>query len=100
MQGLTTFLPNPLILPGRTYHARFFPSFHSFVYSYLMVGVPVGWTGTHHGMISVDEPKWSQRGWLRVEAQDHLGREHDAGGLRSKLDRYLRSQVSTRPLSP
>lgn len=62
-----------------------------------MVGVPIGWTGTHGGFVSVDEPRWWRRGWLRVEAQDHLSREDFADGLEPKLHRYLRSQVRVPP---
>ena len=82
-----------LILRGRTSHTRFFPAFHSFNYSYLMVGVPLH-SIRGNWLVSVDEPSWWKRGWLRIEAKDHLERGKNEHGIRRKLDLYLTSQVS------
>ena len=82
-----------LILPGRTSHTRLFPKCHRFTYSYLMVGVPIHSSDQGNHLLSVDECSWWKRGWLRVEAKDHLGRSGNENGIRRKLELYLDSQV-------
>jgi DUF1365 family protein len=88
----------PLLLPCRTSHTRFFPKKHSFSYSYLFVGIPIGWQGAvksvisaDHKLLRSDEPD-SRRGWFSVEAEDYLDRGSHPGGLRGKLHAYLQSQ--------
>ena len=44
----------PLLFPSRTSHMRLFPKNHSFSYSYLLVGIPVGWRGSTGSLISAD----------------------------------------------
>lgn len=96
-----------LLFPARTTHSRVFPKKHSFSYSYLVVGIPVGWEGTAGGMVSVGVKRditglasWfplnaqPQTGWYTVDATDYLERGQAELGLRGKLDAYLRSQVS------
>ncbi|KAI6315813.1 hypothetical protein MCOR34_004520 [Pyricularia oryzae] len=80
----------PLLVPSRTTHSRMFPEKHSFSYSYLLVGIPVGWTGAAGGLVSADTPL--QRGWYDVDAADYLARGRGYLGLRGKLDEYLESQ--------
>ena len=97
-----TFNPNksplkPQLLPCRTTHTRLFPKKHSFSYSYLLAGIPVGWSGSANGILSADasikDSSWSQRkAWFTVSAADHLDRGQASLGLRGKLDIYLRSQ--------
>ena len=82
-----------LIIPGRISHARLFPKHHSFSYSYLMVGIPIHSPRRGSRLISVDERAWWKRGWLRVEAGDHLGRGGNKDGIHRKLRSYLESQV-------
>lgn len=87
-----------LLFPCRTTHARLFPKKHSFDYSYLVVGIPVGWEGISGGMVSSSsrKPSWfslSPRGWYHVDPADYLDRGHGHLGLRGKLDAYLKSQV-------
>jgi len=94
-----------LLFPARTTHARMFPTKHSFSYSYLVVGVPVGWQGTAGGMVSVGIDKgwslsswlslkpWARRGWYTVNPGDYLERGKAELGLRGKLDAYLVAQV-------
>lgn len=86
----------PAILPCRTAHTRIFPKKHDFAYSYLQVGVPVGWKGSVSSILSVDE-EYHQLGgssaWFKVEAADHLQRGNDHLGLDGKLKEYLKSQV-------
>ncbi|KAI1389413.1 uncharacterized protein F4822DRAFT_427764 [Hypoxylon trugodes] len=82
----------PLLFPCQTTHTRFFPEKHSFSYSYLLVGIPVGWTGAAGGMISNDERGTSIEGWYKVDAADYLERGNGHLGLRGKLDAYLESQ--------
>ena len=96
----------PFIFPCQTSHSRMFPKTHSFSYSYLMVGVPVGWQGSIGSMISADldhipqlgsgQPLKLQRAWFSVEAADHLERGNVHLGLRGKLHKYLKS-IGERP---
>jgi hypothetical protein len=100
------FQSRPLIFPCRTSHTRLFLKTHSFSYSYLWVGVPVGWKGSVGGMVSSDVAKetspWYVRllslrsggAWFTVNGDDYLGRGHVDGGLEEKLQIYLRSLVS------
>jgi DUF1365 family protein len=89
-QGPPPPLP-PLIFPCHTTHTRLFPSRHSFTYSYLLVGVPVGWRHAS-GSLSCDPVGGSKATWFSVHAEDYLSRGSHDGGLRGKLDDYLRSQ--------
>lgn len=91
----------PLLFPCRTTHARMFPKKHSFVHSYLLVGIPVGWQGTAGCMVSADgqennaDSLWFKRnkkGWYQINAADYLERGNGHLGLRAKLDAYLKSQ--------
>ncbi|KAI0108248.1 hypothetical protein F4814DRAFT_441778 [Daldinia grandis] len=82
----------PLLFPCRTMHTRLFPKKHTFSYSYLLVGIPVGWTGAAGGMISNDEHGTGVGGWYKVDASDYLDRGNEHLGLRGKLDAYLKSQ--------
>ncbi|KAI0387049.1 hypothetical protein F5Y04DRAFT_75805 [Hypomontagnella monticulosa] len=82
----------PLLFPCRTTHTRLFPKKHSFSYSYLQVGIPVGWTGAAGGMISNDEHNTGGKGWYSIDATDYLERGNGHLGLRGKLDAYLQSQ--------
>ena len=90
----------PLVFPCRTTHTRLFPKKHSFSYSYLFVGVPVGWRGSVGSFFSADLQSLSSKdlrqehGWLRVESADYLNRGDNVHGLQGKLDSYLQSQVS------
>lgn len=90
------------LIPSRVTHRRKGPKKHSFSYSYLTVGIPVGYRGGVDGMISVDEPDipiawssgiWRMNNWFRVDARDYLERSNHELGLRGKLDNYLESQV-------
>ncbi len=89
----------PLVFPSRTSHARFFPKKHSFSYSYLLVGVPVGLRGVVGPLLSVDEDNASRdatskrAAWLSVRAEDHLHRGYDPRGLKGKLESFLTTQV-------
>ena len=86
----------PLIFPCRTTHARLFPKKHSFSYSYLLVGIPIGWRGAIGSFLSADEACTSerQRSWFSVNAEDYLQRGRDSNGLKGKLQSFLNSQVS------
>ena len=92
----------PYMIPCRTSHTRVFPQKHSFTYSYLAVGAPVGYQGNVNGLVSIDQPtqcaSWlvagsSTRGWYDINALDYLQRGHNDLGLRGKLDDFLKSQV-------
>ncbi|EXF76641.1 hypothetical protein CFIO01_13548 [Colletotrichum fioriniae PJ7] len=94
----------PLLIPCTTTHRRTFPEKHAFVYSYLVVGIPVGWRGNYGGMVSCDvdkagwlswfslAPRPAGRGWFHVDPADYLERGNGHLGLRGKLDAYLTSQ--------
>lgn len=108
-QSSDGFLFKPMIFPCRTTHRRLFPKKHSFSYSYLLVGIPIGWKGLAGGMIACDMEKnpipWYRRllslgpgsAWYTVNGDDYLARGHVGGGLRGKLDAYLLSQVRNSP---
>ncbi|KAH9900291.1 hypothetical protein F4778DRAFT_771489 [Xylariomycetidae sp. FL2044] len=81
----------PLLFPCRTTHSRLFPTKHSFSYSYLLVGIPVGWDGVAGGMISATK-KGDRQGWYHIDAADYLARGDGHLGLRGKLESYLLSQ--------
>ena len=90
----------PILFPCQTSHTRIFPQKHSFSYSYLLVGIPVGWRGRISSLLTADlktlpwrgrEPK---TGWFNVDSADYLARGDSMYGLRGKLDTYLESQVS------
>ena len=82
-----------------------FPKKHSFAYSYLVVGIPVGWEGYAGGVITVGAKSESglsswfsltprlRKGWYNVDAGDYLARGNSERGLRGKLDDYLRAEV-------
>lgn len=79
----------PTIIPSRTNHVRFIPKKHSFSYKYLLVGVPVGWSGRSGYWLSCDS---SKKALLTVHGDDHLSRDQDGSTLRQKLDIFLESQ--------
>lgn len=97
--------PRPLLFPSRTTHTRVFPKSHSFSYSYLLVGVPVGWQGSAGGMIASDgggscvgdgsQHKSSRAGWYTVDAGDYLNRGDRHLGFDGKLRKFLKEQVCT-----
>ena len=82
-----------LIFPGRISHTRLFPKHHSFTSSYLIIGIPIRSANRGNNLLSVDQRGWWKRGWLRVEADDHLGRGANGQGIHRKLQSYLESQV-------
>lgn len=81
---------NPLIFPSQTSHTRFFPEKHSFTYSYLLVGIPIGWHGRAGSLLSTDNA--SSRAWFHVAASDHLERDKSITSLEQKLSSFLQSQ--------
>ena len=91
-------ISKPFILLGRISHTRLFPKFHAFSYSYLMVGIPVRATSSNW-LLSVDSKEWWKRGWLQVQAEDHLGRGNNENGINQKLDQFLESQVRAASLA-
>ncbi|TGO21316.1 hypothetical protein BPAE_0226g00030 [Botrytis paeoniae] len=94
----------PMLFPTKTSHLRLFPKRHGFSYSYLLTGIPIGWTGSSGGMISVDEKNdglpWYRRvlslqsmsPWYVVNGGYYLERGHVSGGLEGKLKRFLHDQ--------
>lgn len=91
----------PLLFPCRTTHTRLFPKKHSFSYSYLCVGIPVGWQGSMSSFLSVDfrghltgkayHQWWPS--WFSIMSSDYLNRGSHVAGLKGKLDDYLEFQV-------
>ncbi len=96
----------PIFFPCRTSHTRLFPQVHSFSYSYLFVGIPVGWRGRISSLLNIDLKSMPSRGrkprigWFSVDSADYLARGDSIHGLRGKLDTYLESQVSASCMSP
>ena len=90
----------PMFLPCKTTHTRLFPKKHSFSYSYLLVGIPVGWRGCIGGYFSVDThilPREERRkGWFHISGADYLDRDGFGLDLQAKLASYLQSQVRKR----
>lgn len=82
----------PLLIPSRTSHSRIFPEKHSFSYSYLFVGVPVGIRGQINNVLSVDS---QHAAWFDVRSTDFLDRGNSHLGLGEKLKRYLHTQGVT-----
>jgi DUF1365 family protein len=79
----------PLLIPSKTTHSRMFPQKHSFEYSYLFVGVPVGMSGRTNKALSVDG---SPPSWFNIKASDYLFREMEDLSLAEKLKIYLDKQ--------
>lgn len=98
----------PLVFPCRTSHTRMFPKKHSFSYSYLLVGIPVGWQtpvgtflSTSLDFPTTDNGKTKEYGrtratWFHINDADYLNRGHHPLGLEGKLNDFLRTQVKTR----
>lgn len=96
-----------MFFPCQTSHTRLFPKKHSFKYSYLMVGIPIGWKGTAGGLLSADLEKskspWYLRwfslrysgSWWSVDGKNYLAR--GSAGLQEKLEGYLESEVCVTP---
>lgn len=87
----------PRIFESRTTHTRLFPTKHSFSYSYLLVGVPVGWNGSAGLVLSTDSRSQNEVGvgeqWFSTHADDYLQRGRHSDGLRGKLEEFLASQA-------
>lgn len=81
----------PLLITSRTSHSRLFPQQHGFSYSYLFVGIPVGFHGRAGKALSVDA---KQPSWFHVSSADYLARGSQIS-LEEKLKRYLHTQGIT-----
>ncbi|KAL2256012.1 hypothetical protein VTK26DRAFT_2350 [Humicola hyalothermophila] len=92
-----------LLFPCRTFHSRMLPKKHSFSYSYLAVGIPVGFEGNAGGLVWVRGKQagrfsWPSiasgllAAWFTIDAGDYLERGKSELGLRGKLDEYLQIQ--------
>ncbi|KAK4503527.1 hypothetical protein PRZ48_004442 [Zasmidium cellare] len=91
-QSIEEAILPPLLITSRTTHSRLFPKKHSFSYSYLFAGIPVGLQGKVSNVLSVDS---RTSAWFDVRAKDFLDRGHDTVGLGEKLKRYLHAQGVT-----
>ena len=99
------FPAKPRFYPCVIHHSRLLPKVHRFSYSYLWVGIPVGWKGSIGGMLSSDAPQatppWYMRlfglqpggAWFTVDSDDYIGRGRAKGGLKRKLHGHLRKNV-------
>lgn len=91
----------PYFIPSRTTHRRMFPKTHAFSYSYLTIGVPVGYRGRVNNLLTIDESAEKLSWWRRlvaftpftVDGEGYLSRGSNNRGLRGKLDEYLESEV-------
>jgi hypothetical protein len=82
----------PLVFPCQTTHTRLFPKIHSFAYSYLQVGIPIGWQGSVATIIGAEEGS-KHRSWFNIDAADYLARGDGSLGFKGKLQAYLETQV-------
>lgn len=72
----------PRIFPCRATHTRLFPKSHSFSYSYLYAGVPVGWVGAMNTLLSTHTSNLTSQDvngnfhktWFSVNGGDYLER--------------------------
>ncbi|KAI9813266.1 MAG: hypothetical protein M1827_004208 [Pycnora praestabilis] len=85
-----------MFFPCKTTHTRITPKKHSFTYSYLYCGIPVGWRGSVSTILSADAratPGFLRgRTWFSVDAADYLSRIQLSSGLQGKLRAYLATQ--------
>jgi DUF1365 family protein len=94
------FTLHPQMFPCRTTHTRFFPKKHSFSYSYLYAGVPIGWVGTVKSFLSADTADPALHNhlhascgtWFSIDGLDYLQRSTGGKTLVQKLHEYLSSQ--------
>lgn len=91
-QTIEESLLPPLLIASRTNHARIVPEKHAFSYSYLFVGIPVGFQGSVNGVLSVDS---EHPDWFDVQSKDFLFRSKTQRGFEEKLKRYLHAQGVT-----
>lgn len=91
-QSIEEALLPPLLITSRTTHSRLFPQKHSFSYSYLFAGIPVGLRGRVSNVLSVDS---RTPAWFDVRSKDYLDRGYDSSGLGEKLKRYLHTEGVT-----
>lgn len=91
-QTIEESLLPPLLITSRTNHARMVPEKHAFSYSYLFVGVPIGFQGSVEGVLSVDS---EHSGWFDIRSKDFLFRSKTQRSLGEKLKRYLHAQGVT-----
>lgn len=98
--GIDVEFLKPMLFPCRTTHTRLFPKVHSFSYSYLFAGIPIGWQGRAGTLLSAETDSSDQNsgrgsretGWFSVEPTDYLQRGTHEAGLQGKLHQYLLSQ--------
>ena len=81
-----------------------YPTRHAFSYSYLLVGIPIGWRGSISSLLSIDNDACpadgeqilrKRRTWYTVDGDNYLNRGKSHDGLQRRLEQYLRSQVCT-----
>lgn len=91
-QSIEEALLPPLLITSRTTHSRLFPQKHSFSYSYLFAGIPVGLQGRVSNVLSVDS---QTPAWFDVRSRDFLNRGYGSHGLGERLKRYLHTEGVT-----
>ncbi|KAK4626434.1 hypothetical protein CLAFUW4_04955 [Fulvia fulva] len=92
VQSIEEALLPPLLITSRTSHSRMFPEKHTFSYSYLFAGIPVGLEGRIGSVLSVDSPKPA---WFDIHSKHYLNRGHDQAALGERLKRYLHTRGVT-----
>jgi Protein of unknown function (DUF1365) len=89
----TKFIEKPMFYGCRTVHTRMTPKVHSFKYSYLFVGIPIGYRNTIGSLVDLDAGAWKNPfTWFQVNADDYLSRVNGLS-LKEKLDTFLVSEV-------
>lgn len=100
-------LGRPLFFPCTLTHSRVSPVKNNFSHRVLFLGVPVGLRGRIQPLLAVDGEnvhlaqktshtrQWRQWiTWFSSDSTRYLQRGDDEGGLREKLDRFLRYEVN------
>jgi hypothetical protein len=106
-QSPNSVLGRPLLFPVTLTHTRVSPVKNQFSHRVFLVGIPIGFRGRIGPFLSIDQdgPRLpyitsSRRffTWFSFDPARYLQRGDNEHGLRDKLDRFLRSQVSSNPI--
>lgn len=102
----SNIMGRPMLFPVTLTHTRVSPVKNQFSHRVLLVGIPIGFRGRIGPLLSIDQgsPTMSYItsltkffAWFSFDPVRYLQRGDNEHGLRDKLDRFLRSQVSCKP---
>lgn len=104
----SNIMGRPMLFPVTLTHTRVSPVNNQFSHRVLLVGIPIGFQGRIGPFLSIDQglPTMSYIAslrrffaWFSFDPVRYLQRGDNEHGLRDKLDRFLRLQVSCNPLT-